>query len=132
MCSGVGHKILNIVVGTEAGTLRVVAEGKLQDGHSWEAKLVTDLLDFCRDNAQILGNDRQLTEFLLQCRKQLSSWTLYPASVHRDALRGRHFPVRFEPMKMVDTDDVVEPEGGPEALHPPLVTRALEQLPVED
>ena len=37
-----------------------------------------------------------------------------------------------EAAKMVNADDVVEPESSPEALHPPLVTGALEQLPVKD
>src|SRR5258708_4033040 len=132
MGSGVRHEIRNIIVGTEVGTLGVIAESKLQDGHSRESKLVADLLDFCRDNAQILGNDGQLTEFLLQCRKQLCPGTLYPAPVHRGAFRGRHFPMRFEAAKMVNADNVVEPESSPEALHPPLVTSALEQLPVKD
>src|SRR5260370_24331231 len=109
MGSGVRHEIRNIIVGTEAGTLRVVAESKLQDGHSRESKLVADLLDFCRDNAQILGDDRQLTEFLLQCRKQLRSRTLCPASVYRGAFCARHFPVRFEPTRLVSTDVLFEP-----------------------
>src|SRR6266850_4537259 len=108
MCSGVRHEIRNIIGGTEAGTLRVIAESKLQDGHSWKSKLVADLLNFCRDNSQILGNDGQLTEFLLQCGKQLHSRTLYPAPVHRGAFRSRNFPVCFEPTEMVDTNDVVE------------------------
>src|SRR5271169_170632 len=130
MCSGVRHKIPNIIVGTEAGTLRVIAESKLQDGHSWKSKLVADLLDLCCYSAQILSNDGQLTEFLLQRRKQLRSRTLDPAPVHCSAFRGRHFPVPFETAKMVDTNDVVVPERSPKTLDPPLVTGALEQVPV--
>src|SRR6516162_6816316 len=62
--AGVYGKFAAIIVGTERRALRTVAEGKLQDGHSGEAKSLADGLDFRGDHAQSLGDNRELAQFL--------------------------------------------------------------------
>ena len=65
----VGCEFTRIVVRTELGTLWILAEGKLQDGHAGEMKALANGLDFRGNDAEVLRDDRQLAEFALQYRK---------------------------------------------------------------
>src|SRR6476469_9916189 len=64
--ASVGRELTRIVVRTERGTLRILAEGKLQDGHAGEMKALANGLDFRGDDSEVLRDDRQFAKFALQ------------------------------------------------------------------
>ena len=55
-----------------------------------------------------------------------------PGALEARSFRGGHLPVGLETTKMVDANDVVQPEDSSETLDPPAVATALDQTPVVD
>ena len=76
--AGVGDEMMRIVVRLEVGSLGIVAEGELQDRHAGKAELLAQSFHLGRDDAEILGDDRQVAQRALQRLEQRRSRALSP------------------------------------------------------
>ena len=113
---------------------RVVGvEAELQHDHARVAEPVAQPLDRRRDDAQVLGDQRQLAP---QRRgrgvEHRAARPAPPAAAERVARAGRHRPVGHEAAEVVDAREVDELEGPPQARHPPAVAAPLQRRPVVD
>ena len=68
--------------------------------------LIAQRLDRRRNDAKILGDDRQGPERRFQHTEEFIAGTRLPGAVTRGRRVGRHGPVGLEAAKMVDADDV--------------------------
>ena len=89
MSARVRNQFTRIVVGTEAGTLRILSEGKLQKAHSWKPKSIAKRLYTWSNHTEILSNKWQFFQFSLQNPKKLCTWpfTHFPSAAV-EALAG--------------------------------------------
>src|SRR5512146_1714740 len=80
-------------------------------------------------HAQILGDERQGSEFLANAVKEIILGSVDPAAVHRGRLRRGNFPALFEAAEMINAQQVAHVHGPAQALQPPLVSARLEHVP---
>src|SRR5437879_2159596 len=58
--AGVGYQFAGIIVRAETGSLGIVAERELQDGHAGKAELRADGFHLRGDHAEVFGYQRQV------------------------------------------------------------------------
>ena len=83
-----------------------------------------------RDDAEILGDDRQLAELARGRVEDRLARPAHPAPAARILRVRRHRPVRDEAAEVVDPRDVEQGERPAQTLGPPRVARALQRGPV--
>ncbi len=91
---------------------------------------LAQLLDGRRDHAEILGNDRQVTEGFLHGLENGIARAGLPSTGSRGFGFGRHGPVGLEAAEVIDADHVGELRRGAQAFDPPAVVAACLRIPV--
>ena len=107
-------------------------ERKLQDLHPRPAGIEHQLQNLRRQEAQILGNERDIRIRLLDGTHQLESGSFDPAPVARGLVDGRDAPIALDAAEMVDAHDVIVASCRADALQPPGKAILLHALPVVD
>ncbi len=74
----VSHKFARIIVRAEGWSLWIVSEGKLEQAHAGETKLLAKSFYFGSDYTEVFSNERQLFQFSLQGLEKLRTRALYP------------------------------------------------------
>ena len=97
------------VVLVHVGQVRVVAlaaEGELQDAHARQAEALAQRHDVVGDDAEILGDDRQVAELVHQQPQEILPRREVPLSPAGVRGAGGHGPVRRERAKVIDAQQV--------------------------
>ncbi len=110
--------------------VRPVLERPLDDHHPREAELLAQPHDRWGDDAEVLGDQRQLAELGLGGPEDLSARAGAPAAALRSSVPRRNRPVGDEAAEVVNACQVDELEGTAEALGPPAVVRRPVDAPV--
>src|SRR5690606_34163714 len=97
----------------------LAVETELQDDHARQREAVAQRADLVRDQTEILGDERYLTEPAAHGLKQRVAGRLAPLSVARRLAAGRHAPVRLERAEVVDPEQVETLELRGETREPP-------------
>ena len=118
------------VVGEPVRAVRVGVERVLHDRHPRVAEAVAQPLDGRGDDAEVLGDQRQLPELRGRGVEHRAARPALPAARQRVPRSGRHRPVGDEAAEVVDAGEVVELERAPQPLDPPAVAAALQRRPV--
>ena len=87
-------------------------------------------IDRGRDDAEVLGDDRQLPELRLRRRERRAPRAALPAAAERVAGAARHRPVGDEAAEVVDPGEVEERERARQPRDPPGVAPPLQRGPV--
>ena len=77
------------------------------------------MFDLGRNDAQILGNDRQVAQATLNRLEEILTRSFYPSADHCGGFFGRDLPVGIEAAEVVDPDDINLLEGFSQAVLPP-------------
>src|SRR5690606_29453763 len=91
----VDHALARVVV-RQVGVVGVAREGELQHLHAGEAVAGAQLVHVGRDDAQILGYQRQLGELAPERVEQVVAGSGHPPAVHGGGLGGGDLPVGRE------------------------------------
>ena len=83
MAARVCDQFTRIIVRAEAGTLWIFSKGKLQQAHSWKAKIIAESFDPRSDHTEIFGNKWQLLQFSLQNLEKIQRRGLLPTCLQR-------------------------------------------------
>ena len=84
-------------------------EGKLENLHSGKIVLIPESLHIRGDHAKVLCDDgKVVTEFLSEGRKQFTSRTWNPLSVHCGSLSCRNLPAGGKAPEVVYSYDITE------------------------
>src|SRR4051812_38963192 len=100
---------------------RAPRESELEDVHPGQAERMPEPLDGRRDDAEVLGDEREMAELRLQGVEEAPSRAAPPASPGRRPRAGRNRPVRDEAAEVVDPRGIDELERPAEPLAPPAV-----------
>ena len=103
----------------QVGIVRVAAEGELQDLHAGQAEALPERRHLGRNGAEVLGNERQSSQFLLQCLQQGVAWRLLPFADDAILTLAGNGPVGFQAAEMVDTQHVHTGKLVSESFDPP-------------
>src|SRR5689334_16838727 len=106
MSAGIGHELVLIIVRAKSWRLRIGAEGKLQDRHSWIVELPAYLFHLGSDNTQVFRNNRQWAHTIRERPEKFSARAFHPSSLHGCWFTGRDFPIGFKPAKVVKAHHV--------------------------
>ena len=115
--------------------VRAGIEGKLQDLHSRQAKIVAQFLHLRGDDPEVFGDDRHLWVQCLQIFKKFAARDLLPVTVLSSCLIGRDRPACLESPEMVNTDHVAlaqlvrEPPGPPVEVFGQVIVPTVEGVP---
>src|SRR5205085_11278919 len=90
-------------------------ERELQHFHTGDADGPAQLDDFGRDEAEVLGDERQIAERVAHRVEERLAGAGYPAAVDRCRLAGGDLPVRGEAAEVIDAQHVREAQRGAEA-----------------
>ena len=139
MGTGVGDDIERIVVRQVRIVARAV-EAELQHAHAGQAEGAAQLIDVGRDDAKILGDQRQLRMIGAQRAKQRVARRRFPVPFARGSGERGHRPVGRQSAKVIDPNQIEAPQLLREPRAPeseaiplrlfPVVERIAPELPV--
>src|SRR5690348_1524064 len=86
----------------------------------------------CRDQPQVLGDERQPTQLVFDGFEKLTAWTGHPASCLCSRCSFRHVPGSREATKMIQTNHVNVGQQGTQTGYPPTVAGLPKGIPVVD
>ena len=90
----------------EVGRLGIAAEGELQDRHAREAEALAQRLDLGRDDAQVLGDDRQLAERACRASKSAAPGPFTHWPLTAVVVAAGNLPVGLEAAEVIEPDQV--------------------------
>src|SRR5262249_37503259 len=99
--AGVGNRVWQGVGGGGRGAL-ATAEGPEEDDHPGQPELVSERVDRWCDVAEILRNERQVTELALDRAEELGAGASAPAPALCGRVSRRNRPVGDEATEVVD------------------------------
>src|SRR5262249_16931201 len=105
-------------------------ESELNDVHPGEAELVAEPLDRGRDHAEVLGDEREITEFHTRGVERPAPGAAPPPSLLRRRRASADSPVGDEPAEVVKAAEIDELERTTETLRPPAVAGVAQRRPV--
>src|SRR5205807_5553203 len=100
MCSGVNDNVARIIV-RQMNVRGVAAERELQHAHAGKTKIITKLLDFWRDHAQVFCDDRQFSKLTAYRVEEFASRRVNPKSPLSSFVSAGNFPARDKPAKVI-------------------------------
>ena len=107
----------------------VLAEGELQHLHAGKPEDLDEAADVLREKAEVLGDERDVSERVLDRHEEHEARPVHPAPVARGGRARGHLPVRREAAEVVEAHDVREPEVQADPLDPPVVAFLGENVP---
>ena len=105
----------------------LAVERELQDPHAGESEALPQRGHLRRDDAEVLGDDRQVAQLPPHGLEQCPAGHLDPLPLLRGRRACRHRPAGIEAAEVVDAHEIKQPSGGTDALDPepePLRARA--------
>src|SRR5215510_16273875 len=104
MRARINNHIAMIVV-RQINVFGVAAEGELQNAHPGKTKPIAQLLDIWSNHAEVLGDDRQISEGVSDRGKEFPARHLDPTSTFGCGIATGNFPARGESAKVIDARD---------------------------
>ena len=124
----VQHEISGVVMRQER-VAGVVAEGELKHRHAGASQRVDEVAHVLRDDAKVLGHQRQRTEPPRHAFEKREARTCPPRAVQGGFFSCGNLPVGRKPTKMVQPHDVHLVHNRFEAAAPPCEIVFLHRLP---
>jgi hypothetical protein len=125
------HDGVLAVVHRRVHVRRIVgAEPELEHDHARVAERGAQPLDRSGDDAEVLGDHRQLPELARRGVERRPARPALPAAAERMPGALRHGPIGAEAAEVVDPREVVELEGAAQPLGPPAIAAPLQRRPV--
>src|SRR6185312_11191919 len=114
----------------EIGVAAALCEAELQDPHAWHAEVFAQLVDFRSDEAEVFGDEGQVSEDLFEAIEECLARSFDPMTVHGGRLVSGDGPEGFEAAEVVEADEVVERERTTDARDPPVEAAFFKQAPL--
>src|SRR5437867_12679825 len=100
MSAGVRHTVANVVV-RQVEVATVAAKCELQDAHSGKAKFISQRFNVRRDDAEIFGDDRQITKSNPKSIEEVAAGNFHPTPALSRRVTGRNLPACGESPKVI-------------------------------
>src|SRR5580698_6730588 len=107
-----------------------VREAELQDAHSRHTEVLAQFVDLGSDEAEIFGDERQITEDLFESLEQRPAWSFHPLAINGSLFFSGNRPVSLETTEVVQTYVVIECQRAADARDPPVEAMFFQQLPL--
>ncbi len=95
MGAGVNHGV-GLITMWQVDVRAGIAEAELQDSHAGHLQTFAKRVDLGGDEAEVLGNERQVAELFTQHEEQIFAGTIDPAAMHRGGFAVGNLPVLLE------------------------------------
>ena len=110
--------------------VRLAVESKLQHAHPRDAEPVLERQHVLGDEAEILGDQRQVAELIEDPAQELFARRVLPGAAARVAGACGHGPVRRERPEVIDPEEIHARKLRAHSREPPREAGALQGLPV--
>ena len=127
--AGVRHAVAIVEI-RQVWVVRLAVESKLQHAHPRDAEPVLERQHVLGDEAEILGDQRQVAELIEDPAQELFARRVLPGAAARVGGACGHGPVRGERPEVIDPEEIHARKLRAHSREPPREPGALQGLPV--